>query len=144
MSQTFSKAWGLASARVGTAYANEEIIALYNKVKPPYNVSALNQNSALLALNNSTEYRNNLNRIIAERLKLKTTLNEIGLVKKIYPSDANFLLIEVENATEVYSYLISKKIITRNRSSYVRNCIRISVGKTEENNKLIKALKSIK
>ena len=91
-----------------------------------------------------TIYEENLNLILKEKERLKTQLEEIGLVKKIYTSDANFLLIEVENADEIYTTLVNQKIITRNRNKQVTNCIRISVGKLEENQKLITALKNIK
>ena len=143
VSQTFSKAWGLAAARVGTAYANEEIITLYNKVKPPYNVSKINQQAAIDALDNSSRFEKNLISILAEKERLKTEIQEINLVKKIYPSDANFLLLEVEDANQIYSQLVNQQIITRNRTTQVTNCIRISVGTPEENNELIKALKSL-
>lgn len=143
VSQTFSKAWGLAAARVGLAYANSEIISLYNKVKPPYNVSELNQKAALKALENIGNYQQNLETIIKEKELLKQALLKLSLVKKVYPSDANFLLIEVENADEIYTTLVNQQIITRNRDKQVANCIRISVGTPEENNKLINALKNI-
>jgi histidinol-phosphate aminotransferase len=144
VSQTFSKAWGLAAARVGLAYANPEVVSLYNKVKPPYNVSALNQKAALVALENQGEYQDNLNTILKEKKLLKTALNQLSLVKKIYPSDANFLLIEVMDADKLYNALVEQQIITRNRNKQVANCIRISVGTPEENKKLINALKNIK
>ena len=143
VSQTFSKAWGLAAARVGLAYANPEIISLYNKVKPPYNVSELNQKVALSALENRINYQNNLSTILKEKEQLEVSLKKLGLVKKIYPSDANFLLIEVDKADEIYSTLVNQKIITRNRNKQVPNCIRISIGTPEENETLIKALKNI-
>ncbi|MDB9961810.1 histidinol-phosphate transaminase, partial [Oceanihabitans sp.] len=107
VSQTFSKAWGLAAARIGVAYSNEEIISLYNKVKPPYNVSELNQKAAIKALNNNSSYQDNLKIILKEKEQLKEVLKELGLVKKIYPSDANFLLIEVHNADKVYTTLVN-------------------------------------
>ncbi len=143
VSQTFSKAWGLAAARVGIAYANSEIIKYYNKVKPPYNVSQLNQNAAYLALQNQEEFEDNLQLILTEKEKLKTALEEIDLVLKIYPSSANFWLVEVENATAVYEDLVHQKIIIRNRTKQVENCIRITVGSPEENKELINALKNI-
>ncbi len=143
ISQTFSKAWGLAAARVGTAYANSKIITLFNKVKPPYNVSELNQKAALNALQNKAEYQQNIKSILKEKETLKAALTKLNLVKKIYPSDANFLLIEVEKASKVYSYLIEQKIIIRNRNQQVANCIRITVGTSVENKKLINALKNI-
>jgi histidinol-phosphate aminotransferase len=143
VSQTFSKAWGLAAARVGIAYANPQIISLYNKVKPPYNISELNQKAALKALNNMDKFQQNVATILNEKEQLKKVLQQLDLIKKIYPSDANFLLIEVENADEVYTVLVNQKIITRNRNKQVKNCIRISVGAPKENNKLINVLKNI-
>ncbi len=144
VSQTFSKAWGLAAVRVGMAYSNAEIITLYNKVKPPYNVSELNQNAANNALENIDNFNKNLKSILSEKEELESALQKLKLVKKIYPSDANFLLIEVENADKIYSTLVDQKIITRNRNKLISNCIRISVGTQEENDKLITALKNIK
>lgn len=141
--QTFSKAWGLAAARVGMAFASEEIISLLNKVKPPYNVSELNQKAALEALANSAQFQKNLEQIKEEKEFLQTALEEVTFVVKIYPSEANFLLIEVTNATKIYSELVAQKIITRNRNSLVANCIRISVGTPSENKKLLTALKNI-
>ena len=143
VSQTFSKAWGLAGARVGIAYANKEIIKLYNKVKPPYNISELNQQAAITALENYQAYSTILARIISEKKRLIKELQKIKLIKKIYPSDANFLLVEVGNANKLYSDLISKKIITRNRNVQVSNCLRITVGTPEENDNLLNALKTL-
>jgi len=144
VSQTFSKAWGLAAARVGTAYANEEIITLFNKVKPPYNVSKTNQEAAINALNNYSKYQENLNIILNEKKRLVANLQEIEIVKKIYPSDANFLLLEVDDAETIYKKLIAQQIITRNRNKEVANCIRVTVGTPQENDKLIIALKNIR
>ncbi len=143
VSQTFSKAWGLAIARVGTAYASQEIISLYNKVKPPYNVSGINQQAAIDALDNYATYKDRLAIILEEKTRLLTALQQISLVKKIYPSDANFILIEVDNADELYQALIAQQIITRNRNRQVPNCIRISMGTPTENNQLIKTLSSL-
>lgn len=143
VSQTFSKAWGLAGVRVGAAYANTAIINLYNKVKPPYNVSTLNQEAVVISLNNLEEFSANRDVIIKEKQKLIIELENIELVKKIYPSEANFLLIEVTKADSIYNQLVAEKIITRNRNTLVNNCLRITVGSSEENIKLIKALKSI-
>ncbi|PKH51089.1 histidinol-phosphate transaminase [Tenacibaculum sp. Bg11-29] len=143
VSQTFSKAWGLAGVRVGAAYANSAIINLYNKVKPPYNVSTLNQEAVLIALNNLAEFEINKNSIINEKEKLISELGNIELVKKIYPSGANFILIEVTEADLIYNQLVAEKIIIRNRNTLVNNCLRITVGSSKENAQLIKALKSI-
>ncbi|WP_431166779.1 histidinol-phosphate transaminase [Tenacibaculum halocynthiae] len=143
ISQTFSKAWGLAGVRVGAAYANSEIINLYNKVKPPYNVSTLNQNAVLQSLNNIAQFEINKNIIINEKEKLVKEFSALKIVTKIYPSEANFILVEVTNANTIYSNLVEQKIITRNRNTLVANCLRITVGSTEENTKLINALKQL-
>ncbi len=96
MTQTFSKAWALASARIGIAYASEDIVQLLNKVKMPYNISKLNQQAAIDALENVSNFETNRQIILKEKEQLIEALSEIKLVKKIYPSDANFLLVEVE------------------------------------------------
>lgn len=142
VSQTFSKAWGLAAARVGIAYTNTNIISLFNKVKPPYNVSELNQKAAINALDNTIEFEKNKQLILIEKEKLSKTLKTLTLVKKVYPSDANFLLIEVDNATIIYNDLVGQKIIIRNRNNVIKNCVRITIGSAEENVKLINALKN--
>jgi histidinol-phosphate aminotransferase len=141
--QTFSKAFALAAVRVGIAYAAKEVIKYFNKIKPPYNISTINQNSALTKLGDTELYRNQISRIKNERDRLAGKLRSINLVKEVYPSDANFLLVKVSNADQVYQNLVEKNIIVRNRSSVIDNCIRITVGKPSENNKLIKALYSI-
>lgn len=138
--QTFSKAWGLASVRVGMAFASNEIISLMNKVKPPYNVSQLNQEAALEALKNRTAIQAQTEVIIAQRTFLEQALTQLKCITKIYPSDANFLLVEVDNASALYTYLIERNIITRNRHSVVNNCIRITIGTATENQRLIDAL----
>lgn len=143
VSQTFSKAWGLASVRIGIAYADKEIISFYNKVKPPYNISKMNQKAAMEALNDDKTYKENLKLILEEKKRLKIQLQGIGLIKKIHPSDANFLLLEVENVNDLYNKLIDQKIITRNRNTQIANCLRVTVGTPEENDKLLNALKKI-
>ncbi len=141
--QTFSKAWALASARVGVAYANAGIVALMDKVKPPYNVSKLNQEAALKALSLRHEESTRVSKILNEREFLIEKLEELPLVKKIYPSDANFLLVEVSDADHIYNHLVNKKIIVRNRHSQVENCIRITVGTSNENRLLLSELKNL-
>ena len=141
--QTFSKAWGLATARVGMAYSNNTIISLYNKVKPPYNVSGPNQKAALNALNDAAGFENRKSIILEQRTWLQNQLVELGVVLKIYPSDANFLLVEMTDANKIYNELVNQKVITRNRHSVVQNCIRITVGSPEENQILVDALKKI-
>ncbi len=143
VSQTFSKAWGLAGVRVGTAYACEEIINLYKKVKPPYNVSVLNQEAVLKRLDNLNEVTENITTLLTQRTKLIAELEKLAIVKKVYPTDANFVLLEVDNANGAYQYLIDKKVIIRNRNSQINNCIRITVGTAEENAKLIQAIKEL-
>ncbi len=141
VSQTFSKAWGLAAARVGVAYTNKNIISLFNKIKPPYNVSSLNQKVAINSLNNFELFEKNKNLILQEKKLLSETLKKLHIVKKVYPSDANFILIEVSNADNIYNKLVSKKIIIRNRNKLIDNCLRITIGSPEENKKLINELK---
>jgi histidinol-phosphate aminotransferase len=143
ISQTLSKAWGLAGLRLGIALMNEELLSFYNKVKAPYNISSINQKVALETLNKTIEFQENVKIILDEKAKLIQELQMIKLVKKIYPSNANFLLVEVENANEIYSQLIKQQIIIRNRNSVVANCVRITVGTSEENKKLVNALKTL-
>ncbi|HFK5544098.1 TPA: histidinol-phosphate transaminase [Elizabethkingia anophelis] len=144
ISQTFSKARGLAAVRVGIAYSSPEIIALFNKTKPPYNVSQLNQEAALIALLDDKRYQSEIKTILAEKERLEKEFLQLSLIKKIYPSDANFILVEVNDADGIYNNLVQQKIITRNRNSVIAGCIRITIGTTEENNQLIAALKAYK
>jgi len=141
--QTFSKAYGLAAVRVGMAFASPEIIKYFNKLKPPYNISTINQKAALNKLEKKQEYKNQVHKIIDEKKRLIENLHKIEIIEEIYPSDANFLLVKVKNANYIYNTLISQNIITRNRSSVIDNCLRITVGKKSENDKLINALKEI-
>ncbi len=143
VSQTFSKARGLAAARIGVAYANVEIIKVLSKVKPPYNISELNQKAAINALADESVFKNNIHLIMEEREKLKIKLLELDFVTKIYPSDANFLLVEMDRATEIFKALIEKQIITRNRNSVVKNTLRITVGTPQENELLLYTLQLI-
>ena len=143
VSQTFSKAWGLAAARVGTAFSSKEIIDLFNKVKPPYNVSGLNQKAAIDALADQEAFEKNKSTILNEMQRVEESLSEIPCVQKIYPSDANFILIQVTDANRIYDQLVQKNIITRNRNNLVRNCIRITIGSPEENSQLLSLLKTL-
>ena len=145
VSQTFSKAWGMASVRVGIAYASEEIIKFYNKTKPPYNISQLNQNSIINVMNdeNIKLVQHNIQLILDEKKLLIQSLKELKLTKKIFPSDANFVLIEVENADKIYKKLVEENVIVRNRNSVIKNCLRITVGSSEENLKLIETLQNL-
>ena len=140
VSRTFSKARGLAAARVGIAYAGSEIIRFLNKVKPPYNVSALNQQAAVDALNDST-FNVRIGEILDQRDALRSALDALPFIRTVFPSQANFLLVEVEDADRLYEYLVNKKIIIRNRNNQVPNTVRITVGTADENKRLLNALK---
>jgi histidinol-phosphate aminotransferase len=144
VTQTMSKARGLAAARVGFAFANSAIINLLNKVKPPYNVSTLNQRAAIEALSNELGFEDQLKTILQERSRLTSELSGLSIVQNIYPSEANFLLVAFDNVNNVYNELVDRRIIVRNRNSVVKNCIRITVGTPEENTLLINTLKQLK
>jgi histidinol-phosphate aminotransferase len=140
--QTFSKAWGLAGLRVGLAYAAKQTISLLNKVKPPYNVSEIAQEAVLRALEHKQKVGEIIQNIIVERKKLAQNLDKFSFVERVYPSDANFLLVRTANADDLYRFLIGKKIVVRNRSTVLlcEGCLRITVGTTTENDALIEAL----
>jgi histidinol-phosphate aminotransferase len=141
--QTFSKAFGLAAARVGMAFSNKFVIKYFNKMKPPYNISTINQKAALKKLGNIEDCKKQATKIIKEKERLVSELKKVKIADTVFPSDANFLLVRVKDANYVYNYLVGKSIIVRNRNSVVENCLRITVGTRSENNKLIKALNSI-
>lgn len=143
ISQTFSKARGLANARIGMAFSSTQIIELYNKIKPPYNVSGINQKAALENLNDDKIFSKNMEQIITQRQYLLDNFRKLPIIQKIYPTDANFILIECKNATKVYTKLVQQGIIIRNRNSQIANTLRISVGTPHESKTLLKALKSI-
>jgi histidinol-phosphate aminotransferase len=140
--RTFSKAWGLAGLRVGLAFANEAIIRLFNNVKPPYNVSSIAQEVIIEALKNFETVEKNIGYIILEREKLVSKLNEMSFVKKIYPSDANFVLVKTSDANSIYQFLLEEGVVVRNRNTVelCEGCLRITVGTPEENAKLLKSL----
>ena len=133
----------MAGIRLGIGYMNEEILSYYNRVKAPYNISVINQQTAMEALNNEEKFTQEVRAILIEKQRLIQNLSELKMIKKTFPSDANFLLVEVENAGELYGKLIEKKIIIRNRNSVIKNCVRISVGTFEENEELLNALKEL-
>lgn len=139
--QTFSKAYGMAAIRLGMAFANAEIIDILNKIKPPYNVNGLTQNFALEALDDEETVRQDIYMILRERAAMEDTLKEIQAVKKIYPSEANFLLVEIDRARELYRHLAGKGIVVRDRSKQVRDALRITIGTPEENKILLEAIK---
>jgi histidinol-phosphate aminotransferase len=141
--QTFSKAWGMAAVRTGMAFAQPAIIQLFNKVKPPYNISLLNQQAVLQKLQGDSSFVRERQLLIEERQRVAAALPGIGCVRRVYPSDANFLLAEVSDANGIYATLAAQQIITRNRASVISNCLRITIGTPEENNALLKALNNI-
>ncbi|MBK9283814.1 MAG: histidinol-phosphate transaminase [Sphingobacteriaceae bacterium] len=144
--QTLSKAWGLAGLRLGMAFASEEIISLFNKVKPPYNINEATQQLALQALDNIQAVNEWIKVSVQERTRLRDELSTLSFVLKVYDSEANFLLIKMQDANAVYDYLVNEGIITRNRSKIelCENCLRITVGTMEENKKLISTLNKFK
>ncbi|MDP2415150.1 histidinol-phosphate transaminase [Daejeonella sp.] len=142
--QTLSKAWGLAGLRVGMAFASEEIIEIFNKVKPPYNINEASQELALEALQNVDQINSWIKETVAEREKLIAELAQISSVLKIYPSDANFILVKTSNPKGIYSRLVNLGIIVRDRSKVelCEGCLRITIGTPQENIELLNALKS--
>lgn len=143
--QTFSKAWGLAAIRLGMAFASVEIISYFNKVKYPYNINILTQNFVLEELNKTSLKEEWVKTLIAQREWLNNNLGQVSFVEKIYPSDANFILVKVKDANKTYNSLVEKGIIVRNRNSIslCRDCLRITVGTESENKILIESLKSL-
>ena len=143
--QTFSKAWGLAGLRVGLAFAGAEIIRLFNKVKPPYNISQIAQQAILEALKNQPEVKKTISEIISEREKLITGLRKFSFVKQIYPTDANFVLVKTDDANKIYNFLLGEKIVVRNRNNVelCAGCLRITIGTPDENSELLNALKKL-
>jgi histidinol-phosphate aminotransferase len=144
--QTLSKAWGLAALRLGMAFASEEIIGYLNKVKPPYNISEPVQQLALQALDEIGQVNDMIVILVAERSKLERSLALMTEVKKVHPSDANFLLVEFNDAKKMYQHLVESGIVVRDRSTVVlcENCLRITVGTELENIILLKAIEGFK
>jgi histidinol-phosphate aminotransferase len=142
--QTLSKAWGLASLRLGLAFASLPVIEIFNKVKPPYNINKASQTLAIEALHNTQQVNDWIKETVWQRELLIEELKQFSFIKKIFESDANFLLVRVDDANTLYNYLSQNKIIVRNRSKEVMcdNCLRITIGTPEENLDLIKALKN--
>lgn len=140
--QTFSKAWGLAGLRLGMAFASEAIVAVLNKVKPPYNINQPTQELAKKALQEIGQVNDMIREIVAMRDELAAVFRELPLIEKVFPSDANFILAKVRNATDVYNYLVTQGIIVRNRSNiqWAGDCLRITIGTEEENTRLVDAL----
>jgi len=145
VTQTLSKAYGLAAIRLGICYASKEIISILNKIKPPYNVNQLTQDVALQSLLNQEKVKNNITAIISERNQLIRDLQNVEIVEKVYSSDANFLLVQVDDANLRYKQLVKLGIIVRNRTTQILcdNCLRFTVGTADENKKLINTLKLV-
>ncbi len=145
VTQTLSKAYGMAGIRLGICYASSEIISVLNRIKPPYNVNELTQQRAIQQLKLNDLTKKQVEDILTERKNLINQLNTVSYISKIYPTDANFVLVEVDDATKRYNQLIEKGIVIRNRTTQpgCENCLRLTVGTTFENKKLIKVMKEI-
>ena len=145
ITQTLSKAYGMAGIRLGICYASSEIIAILNKIKPPYNINELTQKKALKKLLNKNKVQHEIEKILEQREKLLKKLASISFIEKIYPTDANFVLVKVDNAIKRYNQLIAKGIVIRNRTTQplCENTLRLTVGTKSENKTLIEALKEI-
>jgi histidinol-phosphate aminotransferase len=143
--QTLSKAWGLAALRVGITMAAEEIVAVMNKIKPPYNINQVSQEIALQALDEVGQVNEMIKEIVKERENLAEALVNLSFVEKIYPTDANFLLVKMNDPVTVYKKLLEKGIVVRDRSrvELCEGCLRITIGTPEENKMLLYALAAI-
>ena len=145
ITQTMSKAYGMAGIRLGMGISNNKIISYINKIKPPYNVNTLTENKALEELNKIDEVKKNIDLVLNQRKLLLSSLEKLDFVEKIYKSDANFLLVKVDNANLRYNQLLEKGIVVRNRSNQplCQNCLRITIGTKNENTSLIKTLNEL-
>lgn len=141
--QTLSKAWGLAALRLGLCFASSLIVELFNKVKPPYNINAASQQLAIDALKNTALVNDWIRENVAERELLSAELVKLPFVKKVFPSDSNFILVRVEDADALYQYLADNGVIVRNRSKEVlcENCLRITIGTPAENETILTLFK---
>lgn len=144
--QTLSKAWGMAGLRIGMAFASEEIISVFNKIKPPYNINEASQQLAIKALDNIEQVNRWIVEIADEREKLMKSLCQFHFILKIFPSDANFILVKTTEPERIYNYLVENGIIVRNRSKMplCEGCLRITIGTGDENKKLIETLSQYK
>ena len=142
--QTLSKAWGLAALRLGLCYASMDIIELFNKVKPPYNINDASQQLGVAALKNIDLVNEWINNVVKQKEWLIKEMGNFTFVETIYPSDANFFLMRVNDAAKVYTYLSDNEVVVRNRSKEpgCNNCLRVTIGTPEENQQLIKLLKN--
>ncbi|WP_435131988.1 histidinol-phosphate transaminase [Formosa sp. A9] len=145
ITQTLSKAYGMAGIRLGICYASTEIISVLNTIKPPYNINVLTQNKAAELLKQTDLVSNEIDAILIERSQLISDLKQINYISKIYPTDTNFVLVKVDDATQRYNQLIKKGVVVRNRTTQplCENCLRLTVGTSVENETLLTALKSL-
>ena len=143
---TMSKAWGCAAIRLGMAFASKEIIGLFNKVKYPYNVNLLTQQQALEALKRPIDVEEWVKVLLQERTRMMQAFIELPICEKVYPTEANFFLAKMNDATRIYNYLVDQGIIVRNRTrvQLCQNCLRITIGTKTENSELIAALRQYK
>jgi len=143
--QTFSKAWGSAAIRLGMAFASPEIIAIFNKIKYPYNVNLLTQQAAIQLLQQPEQIKAWVNVLLEERSRIMKEFEQLPCCIRVFPTDANFFLAKVYEATAIYNYLVSEGIIVRNRTNVAlcKDCLRITIGTKEENDALLEALRKI-
>ncbi|NUM49849.1 MAG: histidinol-phosphate transaminase [Flavobacteriales bacterium] len=142
--QTFSKAWGMAGIRLGAMFASASVVEVLHKIKPPYNINILTQRVALQALQNKNQKETWVKAIVSQKVIMQKVLETLPFTEKVYPSDANFLLVKFLDSEKIFTYLLEQKIIVRNRSNVqlCSGCLRISVGTMDENLKLLEALKN--
>jgi histidinol-phosphate aminotransferase len=142
VSQTFSKAYGMAAVRLGMLFASEELISWINKIKPPYNINQLTQEFVLEKLSDTVRVKSEIDLIVSERRKLQTELTKMEQIVHVYPSDSNFILVKVTNADKLYNYLIENGVVVRNRSSQplCENTLRLTIGTPDENTKLLELI----
>ena len=143
--QTFSKAWGCAAIRLGMAFASPEIIAIFNKIKYPYNVNLLTQQAAIQLLQQPEQIKVWVSTLLEERSRVMKEFEQLPCCIRVFPTDANFFLAKVYEATAIYNYLVSEGIIVRNRTNVAlcKDCLRITIGTKEENDALLEALRKI-
>ena len=142
--QTLSKAWGLAGLRVGMAFASRDIIDIFNKIKPPYNISLVSQKLAAGALDNISQVNDWIKQIVNEREKLVAELSKLPFVIKVYPSEASFILVKTTDAKRIYNHLVKSQIVIRDRSNVelCEGCLRITIGTPAENKEVLQSLKN--
>lgn len=145
VTQTLSKAYGLAGIRLGVCYASEFIISVLNKIKPPYNINQLTQKKAIERLSNVNDVKSDVEYLLSQRNDLVKSLSQIAFINEVFPSDANFILARVDDANQRYSELLERGIVVRNRTTQplCKNCLRFTVGTQEENKQLINVLKEL-